>query len=65
MLKDGVNRQIIDKFLRISPIAWAYIAFTGKYNFKKSNGQIDITAMVDALEKHLKQYFWDDNKTQN
>ena len=67
MLKNGVSQQIIDRFLRISPIAWAYIAFTGKYNFKKSNGQIDITAMIDALEKHLKQYFWNvnDSKTQN
>jgi len=65
MLKDGVSQQIIDKFLRISPIAWAYIAFTGKYNFKKSDGQIDIAAMVDALEKHLKQRFWNDSKTQN
>ena len=58
MLKDGVSQDIIDEFIRISPIAWAHIAFTGKYSFKKSNGAIDIEAMVEALEKHLKQHFW-------
>lgn len=58
MLKDGVSQDIIDEFIRISPIAWVHIAFTGKYSFKKSNGEIDIEAMVEALEKHLKQHFW-------
>ena len=42
-----------------SAIAWAHIAFTGKYRFKKSNGEIDIEAMVEALEKHLKQHFFE------
>ena len=58
MLKEGVSQDIIDKFARISPIAWAHIAFTGKYSFRKSNGDIDIKAMMSALEKHLKEYFW-------
>ena len=58
MLKEGVSQEIIDEFLRISPIAWAHIAFTGKYSFKKSNGKIDFALMVEAMEKHLKQYFW-------
>lgn len=58
MLKEGVSQTIMDNFLRISPIAWAYIIFTGKYNFRKSDGRIDLDAMVDALEKHLKQHFW-------
>lgn len=58
MLEEGVGQDIIDEFLRISPIAWAHIAFTGKYSFKKSNGNIDIASMVDAMEKHLKQHFW-------
>ncbi|MDF1931872.1 Tn3 family transposase [Legionella pneumophila] len=35
MLKEGVSQDIIDEFIRISPIAWAHIAFTGKYSFKK------------------------------
>ncbi len=58
MIKEGVSQEIIDEFARISPIAWAYIVFTGKYNFKKSGGDIDVDAMVSALEKHLKQHFW-------
>ena len=58
MLADGVSQEIIDKFARISPIAWAHIAFTGKYNFKKSSGEIDMKAMVNAFEMHLKQHFW-------
>lgn len=58
MLKDGVSQAIIEEFARISPIAWAYIIFTGKYNFKKSDGHIDVDLMVSALEKHLKQHFW-------
>ena len=58
MLNEGVSEEIINEFIRISPIAWAHIAFTGKYSFKKSNGEIDIAAMVQALEKHLKQHFW-------
>ncbi|MBA2649058.1 MAG: Tn3 family transposase [Legionella sp.] len=58
MLSEGVSQEIIDEFLRISPIAWAHIAFTGKYSFKKSNGRIDIASMVEAMEKHLKRHFW-------
>lgn len=58
MVKDNVSQKIIDEFLRISPIAWIHIAFTGQYNFKKSNGNIDVGAMVEALEQHLKKHFW-------
>jgi hypothetical protein len=53
-----LKQKIIDEFARISPIAWAYIVFTGKYNFKKSDGSLDVDMMVDELEKHLKKYFW-------
>tara|TARA_Y100001934_G_C11970591_1_gene593858 strand:+ start:53 stop:421 length:369 start_codon:yes stop_codon:yes gene_type:complete len=58
MLQEGVSQTIINEFIRISPIAWVHIAFTGKYSFKKSNGSINIKAMVEELEKHLKQHFW-------
>ena len=58
MLAAGTSQAIIDEFARISPIAWSHIAFTGKYNFRKSNGDIDVDAMVNELEKHLKRYFW-------
>ena len=58
MLREGVPQEVMNKFARISPIAWIHIAFTGKYNFKKNNGEIEMKDMVNALEKHLKQHFW-------
>lgn len=58
MLKDGVSQEIIKEFGRISPIAWVHILFTGKYNFRKSNGKIDINEMANMLEKKLKASFW-------
>jgi hypothetical protein len=58
MIKNVVSQPIIDEFARISPIAWSHIAFTGKYNFKRNSGEIDMNAMANALEKHLKQHFW-------
>jgi TnpA family transposase len=61
MLKAGVSEEIIAEFARISPIAWVHIAFTGKYNFKKSTGVIDIAALAHEIEKHIKQHFWKDD----
>lgn len=58
MLAAGTSQAIIDEFARISPIAWSHIAFTGKYNFRKSNGDIDVDAMANELEEHLKRHFW-------
>ena len=58
MLRDGVSQEIVNKFARISPIAWVHILFTGRYSFKKSKGNIDISEMVKELERHLKQNFW-------
>lgn len=58
MLKDGVAQEIIDEFARVSPIAWIHILFEGRYSFTKSNGEIDIAAMVSALEAHLRQSLW-------
>jgi TnpA family transposase len=57
MLKDGVAQEIIEEFARISPIAWVHILFTGRYSFKKSNGDIDVAEMARMLEMHLKQHF--------
>jgi hypothetical protein len=59
MLKEGVAPEIIEEFARISPIAWAHILFTGRYSFKKSNGDIDVDVgvMAKALEMQLKQHF--------
>lgn len=59
MTTEGVVQDVIDEFARISPIAWAHLLFTGRYNFKKSKGDIDIAAMAKALERHLKKNFWE------
>jgi len=58
MVKDGVAKEIIEKFARISPIAWTHILFTGRYSFKKNSGDIDVAIMAEMLEKHLKRSFW-------
>jgi hypothetical protein len=56
MCESGVSEEIIEKFARISPIAWSLISFTGKHNFKKINGQIDFEEIVAMLEAQLKEY---------
>ncbi len=61
MVKEGVSSKIINEFARISPIAWTHLFFTGRYNFKKTNGNIDVDAMAKMLENHLKQSIWTDN----
>jgi TnpA family transposase len=58
MVQSGVPQYIIEEFARISPIAWVHIIFTGRYNFKKSMGFIDVAAMAQEIEKQLKQHFW-------
>lgn len=58
MLKESVDEDVIDEFARISPIAWVHLLFTGRYSFKKSNGEIDVAAMAKTMEKHLKQNLW-------
>jgi TnpA family transposase len=59
MLAEGVSAKILDEFARISPIAWHHLFFTGRYSFRKAGkNAIDVAAMADMLEKHLKQSFW-------
>jgi TnpA family transposase len=61
MVEEGVSAKIIEEFARISPIAWHHLFFTGRYSFKKSsNTTIDVEAMAEMIEKHLKQAFWKD-----
>ena len=57
MLKSGASSQALDEFARISPIAWTHILFTGRYNFKKSAGNIDIAAIVQALEQQMRDRY--------
>ncbi len=51
MREAGVSAEILEEFARISPIAWSHFVFTGRYNFMKSNGEIDIALFVAQLEK--------------
>ena len=44
----------LKEFARISPIAWSHLVFTGRYNFVKSDGQIDIALFVEKLEQVLR-----------
>ncbi len=37
-----ILQSIIDEFIRISQIAWNYITFTGRYNFKDNTDKIDL-----------------------
>ncbi len=56
MYESGVSEKVIERFARISPIAWTLISFTGKHNFKKINGQIDFEEIVAMLEAQLRVY---------
>ena len=58
MLAEGAPEEVIEEFARISPIAWAHILFTGRYRFKKNNGLINISGVVQILEDQLKQSIW-------
>jgi predicted oxidoreductase len=53
MMKAGVSEEILIKFARISPIAWSNIAFTGKYNFKKSHENIDVMELAEILASYI------------
>jgi TnpA family transposase len=65
MLANGASQAVIDEFTRISPIAWTHTLFTGRYNFKKSSGKINVDAMARILEDHVKQHFWRDDGLHN
>ncbi|PQQ22049.1 Tn3 family transposase [Photorhabdus hindustanensis] len=62
MVASGVSQEIINEFTRISPIAWSHMLLTGRYNFRKSNGELDVDAISLMLEAHVKQHFWHDNR---
>lgn len=47
--------HVLEKFSRISPIAWDHISFTGRYSFKKASGKINLKLMLDLLEKKLRK----------
>jgi TnpA family transposase len=58
IIEENASQAVIDQFVRISPIAWGYIIFTGHYNFKKNIGKIDLEKMIDTLEEKLRKTLW-------
>jgi TnpA family transposase len=58
MIAEGAPQSVIDEFLRISPIAWCYVTFTGRYNFKKNNGKMNLKEMLDTLEAKIRMTLW-------
>ena len=55
MIEKGVAPAVLKEFARISPIAWSHLVFTGRYNFVKSDGKIDIDLFVEKLERVLRE----------
>ena len=53
----GATKAVIDNFIRISPVAWEHISFTGRYNFTKDNSIVDLEKIVGLLEEKLNQNF--------
>ena len=58
MIEQNAPESVIEKFVRISPIAWSHTLFTGRYNFKKSSTSINVEAMAKIIEDELKAQFW-------
>ena len=54
LIELGCSEKDIERFLRISPMAWIHIAFTGRYTFNKKNNKIDLNEIIITLEKELK-----------
>ena len=55
LVEEDAPQGILDKFRKISPVAWTHINFTGRYSFRKSDGKIDLEAMIEALEEKFRK----------
>ncbi|KKB96531.1 Tn3 transposase DDE domain protein [Candidatus Arcanobacter lacustris] len=55
LIAAGVQKSVIDNFIRISPVAWEHISFTGRYNFTKDNSIVDLEKIVKLLEEKLRK----------
>lgn len=53
LLAAKVPKSVIEKFVRISAIAWDHLAFTGRYNFKKNDTTVNLEKMIEILEEKL------------
>ena len=49
----ALPKSVIDNFIRISPVAWEHLSFTGRYNFTKDNSIMDLEKIVRFLEEKL------------
>jgi hypothetical protein len=55
LIAEDVAKSVIDNFMRISPVAWEHISFTGRYNFTKDNSIVDLEKIVKLLEEKLRK----------
>ena len=53
LIATGVPKSVIDNFIRISPVAWEHLSFTGRYNFITDNSIMDLEKIVRFLEEKL------------
>jgi len=53
LIASGAPQVVIDKFIRISPLAWDHISFTGRYNFKKTDTTVNLEKMISILEEKI------------
>ncbi len=55
MVRNGATTEELEEFLRISPMAWIHITFTGRYKFNGGEINIDLQEIISSLEKQLKK----------
>jgi TnpA family transposase len=53
-IKSKQTTEDLNNLLRISPMSWIHIAFTGRYTFKNGTKKIDLSEIIDILSKELK-----------
>lgn len=53
-VKSKQSPEDLKNLLKISPMSWIHIAFTGRYTFKNGNKKIDLSEIIDILLKELK-----------
>ena len=54
LIDSGCSEKESQRFLRISPMEWVHIAFTGRYTFNNKHIDIDLNKIITTLEKELK-----------
>jgi hypothetical protein len=55
MIITNTKQSLIKEFLKISPMAWLHIAFTGRYNFNGKSININLDEIIKILEMELKK----------